>query len=270
MKIITDLDSLRQWRESCQKKKLALIPTMGNLHAGHLKLVEEARRVADLSMVSIYVNPLQFGAGEDFRNYPRTLSRDLELCRQEKVEAVFIPEESLLFPSGRQNITKVQPAPSLENCLCGKSRPGHFVGVLTILIKLFNLIKPTVAIFGEKDYQQLKLVQKMVYDFDLELAIKAVETVRDEDGLALSSRNQYLSPSERIQALEISRTLQIARDRLLGGEELAKVMQDLHQPWFEYFEARDPENLQSINDKPLRLLIAAKIGKARLIDNISI
>ncbi len=250
-------------------KKIALIATMGALHQGHLALIKKAKQIADFVIVSIFINPLQFSPNEDLNKYPKTLENDLELCAKEKANLVFSPSAEEIYPQG-QNITKIIADSKLSNCLCGISRPQLFNGVLTIVLKLFNIIKPDIACFGEKDYQQLLIIKKMIFDLNLDIEIYPVEIIRDLDGLALSSRNKYLTKEQRLEALKIPKTLLTAKDLIQKGQNPEEVIKNLWDPCFEYFEARNPETLKKTNDFPLRLFICGHIGNTRLIDNVEI
>lgn len=255
-------------------RKIALVPTMGALHEGHRELIRHARRVpgAVVPVVSIFVNPLQFGAGEDLERYPRPLEADLEVCREEGVELVFTPQVEHMYPPGAD--TRVAPGP-LGDELEGASRAGHFSGVLTVVSKLFHIVAPDVAMFGEKDFQQLVLVRRMVRDLDFPLSVVGVPTVREDDGVARSSRNAYLADADRSRAGVLSRALaegasvsargpQAVLDRahdVLAGEPALEL---------EYLELRDPELGPAPESGEARLLVAARLGTTRLIDNIAV
>lgn len=279
MILLDDVSSLRRrlisWRHS--SRSIALVPTMGNLHAGHLALVQEARRVADRTLVSIFVNPLQFSPNEDFDAYPRTLERDRELLEAEDTDLLFAPPVQAVYPHGSQGQTRVD-VPGLSDILCGASRPGHFAGVATVVCKLFNIAQPDVAIFGEKDYQQLLVIRRMVEDLCLPIKVRGLATVRELDGLAMSSRNGYLSPAERARAPALYRALCRAGERLrkglaageverTGAEEL--VIEGLKP---DYFSIRRASDLQpaTTEDQDLVVLTAAYLGAARLIDNLRV
>lgn len=248
----------------------AVVMTMGALHAGHVALVRKARELvgADgLVTVTIFVNPLQFGPGEDFEKYPRTLDADLEVCRAEGVDVVFAPDRAQLYPGGDPQVT-IDPGP-LGTELEGAARPTHFTGVLTVVAKLLNLTFPTYAVFGEKDYQQLTLIRQMVADLEMPYEIVGVPTVREPDGLALSSRNRFLSDEEHEQALALSRALDAGAAAAGRGPEAvvaaARAMAGDLQ--LDYLELRDPVLGPPPESGPARLLIAARIGSTRLIDN---
>ena len=259
-------------------RRLALVPTMGNLHDGHLALVRLAREHADSVVASIFVNPLQFGRGEDFGRYPRTLQRDLELLEAEGVAAVFAPEVTEMYPRGREALTTVE-VPGLSSVLEGAARPGHFAGVATVVTKLFGIVTPDVAVFGEKDFQQLAVIRRLVSDLDLGVGIVAGPTVREPDGLALSSRNQYLSPEQRQRAPALYRSLAAARRRLAAGDRSFAAIEEeastaLVVAGFEpdYVAIRRAADLAppAVGEEELVVLGAARLGKTRLIDNLRI
>jgi len=251
---------------------------MGNLHAGHLKLVQAARQHADAVVVSIYVNPLQFGPKEDFAAYPRTPDEDRRLLEGEKTDLLFMPTDAEMYPRGQEAMTKVE-VPALGDILCGRFRPGHFRGVTTVVNRLFNLVQPDVAVFGKKDYQQLLLVRHMAADLGMPIEIVGVDTVREADGLALSSRNKYLTPAERRQAPKLYAALGRLRDRLIeeGGmkpgldtETVRALEADGFRP--DYVSVRRADDLAEAGarDKALVLLAAAWLGRTRLIDNLEV
>jgi pantoate--beta-alanine ligase len=256
--------------------RIAFVPTMGNLHEGHLQLVRRARALADVVVVSIYVNPLQFGANEDLDAYPRTLTADREKLFAEGVQILFAPDTGEIYPDGpdRQTLVRV---PDLSETLCGSDRPGHFDGVATVVSKLFNIVQPDVAIFGEKDFQQLSIIRKMVADLCIPVEIVGVPTVRAEDGLALSSRNGYLSRAQRDIAPLLHKTLLDCRDAIACGfdnflqlESHARMQ--LLQAGFkpDYFSVRDARTLQAVTEatEEIAILVAARLGTTRLIDNV--
>ena len=257
-------------------KRIAFVPTMGNLHAGHVRLMQEARRHAPVVVASIYVNPLQFGENEDFDSYPRTPSHDKVALLSAGVDMLFKPTESEIYPRGGVAHTFVEVA-GLSDDLCGAFRPGHFRGVATAVNRLFNLVTPDVAVFGKKDYQQWLIVRLMTVDLGLPVEIVGVDTVREPDGLALSSRNRYLAPEERQRAPRLYEALRTLRDRVreknmgLGTVEENAVM-ELKESGFrpEYVSVRRQSDLQKPNPEDRRLvaLAAAWLGKTRLIDNI--
>ncbi|MFC2613117.1 MAG: pantoate--beta-alanine ligase [Eikenella corrodens] len=275
MKIIHTIQELRDWRR--EAGSVAFVPTMGNLHEGHLALVREAAKRADQVVVSIFVNRLQFGQGEDFDRYPRTLEQDAAKLAGEGVAVLFAPSEQELYPNVAQQYN-VEP-PNLQNELCGAFRPGHFRGVATVVAKLFNIVEPDYACFGKKDYQQLAILQGMAADLNFRVEIVPVDIGRAADGLALSSRNQYLSEAERKQAPQLYRELQaIARAVENGNRNYAALEQqaaaNLKQAGWQvdYVEIRHAGNLQvaHVGDSELVVLAAARLGNTRLIDNVEI
>jgi len=264
---------IRRWRQDGQR--IALVPTMGNLHEGHMTLVDEAKARADVVVVSIFVNPMQFNNADDLARYPRTLQEDSELLKRRGVDLVFAPAAADLYPQGLETQTFVE-VPGLSTMLEGASRPGHFRGVSTIVSKLFNLVQPDLACFGEKDYQQLALIRKMVADMGYDIEIVGVPTVRAKDGLALSSRNGYLTADERRLAPALSRVMNGLAEQLLQGERHVEELLDqaaaqLREAGFTPDELfiRDADTLQPLTVSSTRavILMAAWLGKARLIDN---
>jgi pantoate--beta-alanine ligase len=255
-------------------RKVALVPTMGALHDGHLELVRHARRApgATVVAVSIFVNPLQFGPGEDLDRYPRSLEADLDKCRAAGVELVFTPTTTAMYGENAQ--VTVHPGP-LGDELEGAVRPGHFAGVLTVVTKLFGIVRPQLAYFGEKDYQQLVLVRRMSRELNLGVDVIGVPTVREPDGLALSSRNVYLSPEERQRAVTLSAALSAGKHAAVGGgdavlEAAEKVLATEPEIAVDYLALRDPELGPAPEHGQARLLIAARLGKTRLIDNMAL
>ena len=275
MQIITTIKELRAWRNSVDQ--VAFVPTMGNLHDGHLALVQEAVAQAPHVVVSIFVNRLQFGQGEDFMSYPRTLDVDAAKLEAAGVEVLFAPNEAELYPHVSQNY-QVEP-PHLQNELCGAFRPGHFRGVATVVSKLFNIVKPNVACFGKKDYQQLAVIRGFVDDLNFDIRIVGVDTGRAADGLALSSRNGYLTEAERMQAPQLYQALSdMAAQIRAGRQDYANLEQAASQylqsqGWVvDYIEVRHAGNLQIAHagDADVVVLAAARLGKTRLIDNLEI
>jgi len=267
--------ALDEWRS--RGEHIALVPTMGNLHEGHLQLVDRARERADRVVVSLFVNPTQFGPGEDLDNYPRTLDDDRAALAARGADLLFVPDEASIYPHGRKAC--VVSVPGLSDMLCGASRPGHFDGVATVVSKLLNLVAPDVAVFGEKDYQQLMIIRHMVADLFMPMTIEGVPTCRETDGLAMSSRNRYLSKDERrrapalYQALQrVARALEAGRTDYdtLAGEARKFLSEKGLEP--DYVEIRRSENLATPtpSDRALVVLAAARLGKARLIDNLRV
>ncbi|MEJ2480970.1 MAG: pantoate--beta-alanine ligase [Acidihalobacter sp.] len=264
---------VRGWRS--QGERIALVPTMGNLHEGHLSLVDEARRRADRVVVSIFVNPLQFDRPDDLDAYPRTLDADRRALEQRGVHLLFTPEVDLLYPRGMDAVTKIS-VPGLSEMLEGAARPGHFTGVATVVCKLFNMVQPDVAVFGEKDFQQLLVIRRMTDDLSLPVEVRGVETVREPDGLALSSRNGYLTAAERARAPALYKTLCRARDHLEQGRAADAVEAEGRRELAsarlapDYFSVRRAEDLAAPApaDRDLVVLAAAYLGRARLIDNL--
>ncbi len=258
-------------------ERIALVPTMGALHAGHLALVQEARRRARRVVVSIFVNPTQFAPNEDFASYPREFKKDIATLKQAKADLVWAPPAAVMYPEGFAS--RIEPAGPAKAGLEDKFRPHFFGGVATVVAKLFTQVSPDFAMFGEKDYQQLRVITQMAKDLDLPLKVVGVATVREKDGLALSSRNAYLSAGERAVAPTLYRVLKAAAARIKKGEKLAQVLDiariDIDVAGFalDYLEARHALTLAPIasgQDGPIRLLAAARIGKTRLIDNLGV
>lgn len=248
--------------------RLGVVMTMGALHAGHAALLRAARKDADFVIATIFVNPLQFGPAEDLARYPRTFEADLTLCEAEGVDLVFAPSSAEIYPDGQPPVT-VHPGP-LGDELEGAVRPGHFAGVLTVVLKLLNLTRADVAFFGEKDYQQLTLIRRMVRDFEVDVEIVGVPTVRQDDGLALSSRNRYLSDSEREMAVALSRALRQGAQERSADAVLATARAELTGLNVDYLALRDRDLGPPQAPGPARLLVAARIGTTRLIDNTSL
>lgn len=271
MQLFQSISHVREWRKSASS--VAFVPTMGNLHAGHLQLVREAKKYADKVIVSIFVNPTQFGLNEDFSSYPRTEQRDFELLAAENCDAVFLPSVETIYSQNAQTTVSVS---QVSQNYCGASRAGHFDGVATVVCKLFNIIKPDVALFGLKDFQQFCVIQAMVRDLHLPVELVGVPTVREIDGLAMSSRNGYLNEKEREIAPTLYQIVQTARDKLLIGQKIVDVenasIANLTQAGFivDYFNIARRVDLKQAteNDHELIILAAAKLGKTRLIDNL--
>ncbi|MDY0250157.1 MAG: pantoate--beta-alanine ligase [Pseudomonas sp.] len=263
-------------RARSEGKRIAFVPTMGNLHAGHIALIQQATERADFVVASIFVNPLQFGENEDLDSYPRTLAADQSKLLDAGCDLLFTPDAQEIYPQGmaQQSIISV---PGVSTGLCGGSRPGHFDGVATIVCKLFNMVQPDIALFGEKDFQQLAVIRKMVADLNMPVQIFGVPIVRDQDGLALSSRNGYLSAQQRADAPALQRCLQAVKAHIINGRrDYATLFEqfntDLQAAGFrlDYVELRDALSLQpaDMHSTQLVLLAAAYIGSTRLIDNL--
>lgn len=276
MRIIESVSEMQQqadmWRG--EGKRIALVPTMGYLHAGHLTLMQKARTHADIVVMSVFVNPTQFGPGEDFERYPRDFENDIRLATEVGVDAAFSPEAAEMYPEGYQTYVDVT---RVTLPLCGKSRPGHFRGVTTVVNKLFNIVKPHVAMFGEKDFQQLVTIRRMVKDLHMDVEVLGHPIVRESDGLALSSRNVYLTSEQRQEALRLSQSLREAQTLIQSGErrsdvilkrvrEILKAGKDMR---IDYAELRHPETLEEVSriDGPTLLALAVFLGTTRLIDN---
>ena len=278
MEIVTTRDEIRELHEGWRHhgEHVALVPTMGNLHTGHLSLVELAREHAERVVVTVFVNPKQFGEGEDFDDYPRTLKRDTQRLRKLEADVLFAPEVSTVYPFGLDKATVVS-VPGLTRNFCGASRPGHFDGVTTVVARLFALVQPDVAVFGQKDYQQQLVIRHMTSDLSLPIRIITAPTVREQDGLAMSSRNQYLSEAERATAPHLHAALEAIGTELQSGkrnfdelEERARARLEAEGFVPDYVAIRRAENLE-LPDRDcdeLVVLAAAHLGKARLIDNI--
>lgn len=277
MLIIETLPLLRQHirRLRQEGKRIALVPTMGNLHDGHMTLVDEARARADVVVTSIFVNPMQFDRADDLARYPRTLQDDCEKLNKRKVDIVFAPAPDQIYPQGTEGQTWVE-VPGLSDMLEGASRPGHFRGVSTIVSKLFNLVQPDIACFGEKDFQQLAVIRKMVADMGYDIEIVGVPTVRAKDGLALSSRNGYLTAEQRKIAPGLNRVMNAMAEKVLAGardfdEIISLAAQELNNSGFraDDIQIRDADTLLevSLTSRRAVILMAAWLGQARLIDN---
>ena len=257
------------------KKLIGFVPTMGNLHEGHLTLVRAAKKICDVVVVSIFVNPIQFGAGEDFDSYPRTLEQDSRLLADVDCDIIFAPSVEQMYGT-QPRLTNISVG-QITDDLCGKSRPGHFDGVAVVVTKLFNIVQPNFAFFGQKDYQQLAVIRQLVQDLNMPLEVIGVPIVRAEDGLALSSRNGYLSEEHRKTAPVIFQSLKKAEAELQQGTDLSEVLENIKTALtaaglvVDYVEARTP-NLQAIDqfNQDLVLFVAAKLGTTRLIDNLQV
>jgi pantoate--beta-alanine ligase len=281
MDICQQIEQLRTivggWRKSGET--IAFVPTMGNLHQGHLSLVEIAKKKASRVVVSIYVNPLQFSPDEDFDSYPRTLEADLDKLRSMDVDLVFTPDDTMIYPSGESRSTFVE-VPGLSHIIEGEFRPGFFRGVATVVLKLFNMVQPDLAVFGEKDFQQLLVIRQMVADLDLPIEIIGAEIKRETDGLAMSSRNSYLEPAERQNSRVLSESLQQLRLDIEQGISIEQAERNcsgtLESRGFvvDYVTLRETDGLKKVSDEQLTantqliVLAAARLGSTRLIDNL--
>jgi pantoate--beta-alanine ligase len=276
MKIVEEIDEMQRLALAARETGaiVVLVPTMGYLHEGHASLMREGRKRGGLLVASIFVNPAQFGAGEDFATYPRDLERDVNLAAAAGVDIVFAPRTAAMYPAGYQTYVDVE---KVTLPLCGASRPGHFRGVTTVVAKLFNIVQPRAALFGKKDYQQLAVIRQMAADLNFPVEIIGMPIIREPDGLAMSSRNAYLSPAERASALCLSRSIQAARELYRQGEKDVDALRERvvtiigEEPavTVEYVELRDGATLEEAaqaNDLTL-LALAVRIGKTRLIDN---
>ena len=269
-------ERLQRWR--ADGARIAFVPTMGNLHSGHISLIEAARRGADRFVASIFVNPMQFGPNEDFAHYPRTAAKDAAMLSAAGCDLMFMPDAREIYPDGFERATRVE-VPELSRILCGQFRPGHFEGVTTVVARLFNIVAPNVAVFGEKDYQQLTIIRRMVADMCYPIEIVAAPTVREADGLAMSSRNQYLTAAERRIAPRLYGALQDAVRRVAAGdrdfaaiERAGSLELEAAGMHSEYFAIRAAQTLAVPQDaaEELVVLAAARLGKARLIDNLKV
>jgi len=279
MKLIRDPKKIQQLlrEKRAQGKSIGFVPTMGALHEGHLSLVDASNRENAVTVVSLFVNPTQFGPHEDYAKYPRVLDEDSKKLRAKKVDYLFCPSAQAMYPEGYATFVDIRPC--LANVLCGKFRPGHFRGVATVVAKLLNLVGPCRAYFGAKDYQQTVVIRRMVRDLNLDVGVRVMPTVREPDGLAMSSRNRYLSAGERARARVISRVLSemkrtileerlpIARVKAWGIRALKKAVDRV-----QYLEVVDPETLEPVKKMQPRLVVLAAcfVGKTRLIDNVTI
>lgn len=278
MKIIRSINKIRGEIRRNKKKgrSVGLVPTMGYLHEGHLSLIRRARAENDIVVVSIFVNPAQFGPNEDYAEYPRDLRKDSALCRKEGVDYIFYPAVRAMYPKGYSTYVKVE---GLTENLCGKFRPVHFRGVTTVVTKLFNITHPDAAYFGQKDAQQAIVIKRMAEDLDMNVRIKVMPTVREKDGLAMSSRNAYLSADERKAAPTVYRALQLARDLIkLGDRDAANIISEIRKMLssvaskIDYISIVDPKDLKDLKTirKEALVAVAAWIGETRLIDNIEV
>ncbi len=267
---------LQRWRR--QGRSIAFIPTMGNLHAGHLSLIEKGQSLCDRSICSIFVNPMQFGPNEDWNHYPRTLEHDIAMLEEIGCDLAYMPTASELYPDGLDRISKVHVT-DLTDDYEGKHRPGHFTGVATVVLKLFNIVRPDISVFGKKDFQQYRVISKMVEDFNLDVRIVGQETTREPSGLATSSRNQYLDAAQLEQATLIYRTLQDAARQIEEGERNfaaieRRAIARLDGAGFktDYFCVCNPETLEpaTAEDRNLVILVTAALGTTRLLDNVEI
>ena len=274
--VIADLASMSAWTETAraQGERIALVPTMGALHAGHLSLLAEARRCAQRVVLSIFVNPMQFGPQEDLAKYPRDLAGDLAKAASVGCDLAFVPEAASMYGPGYQTAIDVR---EVSQGLCGARRPGHFVGVATVVCKFFNIVRPHVAFFGEKDFQQLAVIRRMVTDLNMPVEIVGLPTVREPDGLAMSSRNAYLSPADRQRAKALYAGLSAAKALVDKGERRASVLLAAatteiaaRVDRIDYLELRAADDLQPLQtiDRPAVMLVAAFLGGTRLIDNL--
>jgi len=278
--LITDISRMKETVKSLKKegKSIGFVPTMGYLHEGHVSLIRCSRKDNDITVVSIFVNPIQFGKNEDLDRYPRDLERDIEICKREGVDYLFYPDVRQMYPEGYSTYVVVE---GLTEGLCGAFRPGHFKGVTTVVMKLFNIVQPDRAYFGKKDYQQYVVIKKMVEDLNMDVQIIGCPIIREEDGLAMSSRNKYLSPEERESALSLSRALFTAKEIFEKGEtDPEKIKQKMRQIIQSYPHVRDIQYIEIVDPKTLQpkkrvekgdvIALAVYVGDTRLIDNITL
>ncbi len=277
MKTITDIRQMQNYADRCreEKKVIGFVPTMGYLHHGHLSLMEIIRPQCDVLVVSIFVNPTQFGPGEDLDTYPRDLKRDSDLCQKEGVDVIFHPSAQEMYQKPFYTFVTVE---KLTEIMCGRSRPGHFRGVTTVVAKLFNIVKPHLAIFGEKDFQQLQVLRQMVNNLNYDIKILNAPIIREDDGLALSSRNKYLNSNERMDALVLYRSLQLAKDKFAQGErnagvikrEMENLIKEIPSARIDYIEIVNLETFEPVDflSNDTFIALAVYIGQTRLIDNI--
>ena len=274
MQIFEHVASLQKFLDSCRKdsQKITFVPTMGGLHDGHARLIDRAKELSDVVVVSIYVNPTQFSANEDFETYPKTLTQDKEFLDSKRIDALFIPLNSEIYPEGMSSDYDVG---KLGQILCGISRPSHFNGVAQVVNRLFDIVKPNYSVFGQKDYQQLLIIKSLVESKDLDIIVESVPTIREDDGLAMSTRNKYLSEDERVNASLFYRQLVKAKKAIEAGvaieltrQQALSSLSDLFE--VEYVEVLDANNLTQIktNTKEIIIISAVRLGETRLIDNI--
>ncbi|KPL18406.1 MAG: pantoate--beta-alanine ligase [candidate division Zixibacteria bacterium SM23_81] len=279
MKVIKKILQMQKVADEarCAGRKVGFVPTMGYLHKGHLSLIRQARQLSELVVVSIFVNPTQFGPHEDYQNYPRDLSRDAKLLRQVGCDILFLPSVEEMYPQGYCSYVDVE---NLTQLLCGASRPSHFRGVATVVTKLFNIVKPHLAVFGQKDAQQAFVIRRMVTDLNQDLEIVVAPTIREPDGLAMSSRNEYLTPQERADALVLYQALKWAHEQIVEGQRnieylvqgMTKMIQNKKTAQIDYISFVDTEKLHSLKrlEGEVLIALAVKFGRARLIDNLLI
>ncbi len=277
--IIRTIREVREFVKDCHRRdgKVGFVPTMGAFHSGHLSLMRQARRDCDAVIVSIFVNPLQFSAGEDYDQYPRQMDRDVKMAESEKVDILYCPEVAEMYPKGFDTYVD-QGENGLPSKLCGSFRPGHFRGVMTVVCKLFNMVRPDMAYFGQKDYQQFLITRRMTIDLNLDVDVRLLDTVREEDGVAMSSRNIYLGPKQRKDAICLHQALRRAEEMIGNGESsAAKVMTEMKRvihrvkgAKIDYIAVVNSETLEPLKEIKGKTLIAlaVRIGKARLIDNV--
>jgi len=277
MKTIIKIDAMKSAVKALKSKGeiIGFVPTMGYLHEGHLSLVRESIKKADCTVISIFVNPTQFGPTEDFKDYPRDMKRDSEILEKEGATYLFVPEAEVMFPEGYKTYVEVH---GLQERLCGRSRPGHFRGVCTVVLKLFNIVNPDISFFGQKDAQQAAILKKMIQDLNLGVKIEVLPVIREADGLALSSRNAYLKPEERKSALVLSKSLRDAHGMIENGERdsgiiISRMREIISQEplaKIDYLDVVDMDNLNALTriEKKALIALAVFIGKVRLIDNI--
>jgi len=280
VKEFSQIESLRRYLAELRRSEelIAFVPTMGNLHEGHLELVRQAKQHASEVVVSIYVNPTQFGEGEDFEDYPRTLQRDREKLESVGASVLFLPSNGEIYPAGDRAALTTVEVPELSDRLCGRSRPGHFAGVATVVTKLLNIVQPNMALFGEKDYQQLLIIRHLAADLNIPVEIIGVPTFREDDGLAMSSRNGYLTTAERAQAPHLYQTLQwVCRQLEAGREDYSQIEQEgkfrLQEVGFvvDYLSIMQPSLLAAQSGGQLLVVLGAvNIGSTRLIDNCTV